>query len=99
MAALKRPDERRLVDHGTPSHVGEVRTPLDGGYRLSVQQAPRLGGAWKCNGDVVSLAESGAQLPRRVQFVCVVPGFVVLAHRALDPDDAHTEGPSPLCYG
>src|ERR687889_568237 len=99
MAALKRLDERRLIDHGPPSHVGEVRPLLDRGYRLSVEQAPRLGGAWKGNGDVVSLAESGAQLRRRVQFVGVVPGFVVLAHRTLDPDDAHTERSSPPCYG
>src|SRR5215210_2334100 len=99
MAALKRLRERRLIDHGPPSHVGEVRPLLDRGYRLSVEQALRLGGAWKRNGDVVSLAESGAQLRRRVQFVGVVPGFVVLAHRALDPEDAHTEGASPPCYG
>src|SRR5919107_6427667 len=99
MAALKRLDERRLLDYGPPSHVGEVRPLLDRGYRLSVEQAPRLGGAWKRNGYVVSLAESGAQLCRRVQFVGVVEGFVVLAHRALDPDDAHTEGSSPPCYG
>src|SRR5215208_2457654 len=98
MSALKRLYERRLVDHRTPSHVGEVRPLLDRGYRLSVEQALRLGSAWKRNGDVVSLAESGAQLRRRVHFVGVVAGFVVLAHRALDPDDAHTEGSSPPCY-
>src|SRR5829696_5117646 len=69
MAALKRPDERRLIDHGPPSHVGEVRSLFDRGYRPSVEQAPRLGGAWKRNGDVVSLAQSGAQLCRGVQFV------------------------------
>src|ERR671921_1513891 len=99
MAALKRLDERRLLDYGPPSHVGEVRPLLDRGYRLSVEQAPRLGGAWKRNGDVVSFAESGAQFRRRVQFIGVVPGFVVLAHRALDPDDAHSEGSRPPCYG
>src|SRR5215208_3078912 len=99
MAVLKRLRERRLIDHGPPSHVGEVRPLLDRGERLSVEQAPRLGGAWKRNGDVVSLAESGAQFRRRVQFIGVLPGFVVLALRPLDPDDAHTEGSSPPCYG
>src|SRR5215218_5908644 len=99
MAVLKRLRERHLIDHGTPSHVGEVRPLLDRGYRLSVEQAPRLGGAWQRNGDVISLAERGAQLRRRAQFVGVVPGFVVLAHRALNPDYAHTERSGTLGYG
>src|SRR5215203_4041863 len=99
MTALKRLRERRLIDHGPPSHVSEVRPLLDRGYRLSVEQAPRLGGAWKRDSDVVSLAESGAQLRRRVQLIGVVPGFVVLAHRTLDPDDAHTKRARPSCDG
>src|SRR5215211_3825362 len=99
MAALKRLDERRLIDHGTPSYVDEVGTPFDSGYRLRVEQPLRLGRAWQCHSNVVRLAEGAAQLRRRVQLIGVVPGFVFLAHRALDPDNAHTKRSRPLRYG
>src|SRR5215210_417760 len=99
MAAPERLDERRLVDYGTPTHVGEVSSLPGCGNCLGVDQPPRLGGARERNGDVVGPAERGVKLRRRVQLVGVVPGLVVVAHRALDPDYAHAERARPPRYG
>src|SRR5215207_7899460 len=68
VAAPKRLDERRLIDHGAPPHVGEVRPLLDRSYRLGIEQPLRLGRAWQRYGDVVGLAKSAVQLRRLVQF-------------------------------
>src|SRR5215207_77966 len=99
MTALQRLDERPFVYHRSSPDVHEVSARLRGAYSFGIDEVPGLGGARQRYGHVVGFAQGVVQPTRDVELVGVLPRGVVLAHRPLDPDDAHPERPRAISYG